>query len=926
MTTEPTFADVWHRLLERLAARESWLIGVWTSCRRDLESILDLQSHPDPVDSVLEPDGFDLDAYKEARWKSAQRLLIDPIGEWERLQPYSRVLAAIESYDRRLEELQRAIPLEVRSTGAAIVETLSQHVPPGWRGLAVGLRRKPFAFPFRSLIAGAIVKDRHRRSRIEGEFLLAFALAAHDLKAPWEDARTSLDSSVAGSGSPAAAPPAADNNAFREHIQAADGALERWRSAEQNVSQRFASRLMTGVLWGYRRRPRDGVIIGYDEVTLRAEQVRATKTELLLEADLARSEDRIIDLLRRALQQLESELSGLTAELDGAIEWLRLRSSHDQADEFPRSQVDVVPAASRLAELDAGIREELDSLPQSAQILRKYRADTRRRPRWKQYQPRATLLQAYMQTGRGEIARLLDGIVEEHRKIFQGIERARQVVGFASETSLIEETAEASLTHEAVLNAISLLDFLREEPPEWRRSAASRLARILAAVFIENRLVMTRRRLGVIAYLAQQGFRRAVLRISRQAVVLLDRGLRHLWQAQERAGQRFRVYIGWQRAATAGKVQVNTRPYLPEELTIDVNTGKLSALYRYLFRAEAVQDPRFLVGRAQEMAAIAQARDMWEQARPAAIVIVGERGSGKTSLINCALKRWLDDLDIVCAEFSERIAEDARLHEFLARLAGVADPAGLVPALGERRRVIILEGLERLFVRRVGGYVAIRELQRLIAATCSSVLWIASINQVAFQFLDASVNLGRSFSHRINAGGISRDDLRQAIMERHNLSGLRLHFPDPPPAHKLHSRLRARVEGQTDPESKFFEILASQSAGIYRTAFNIWIGQVESIQAGALYLQPFAMGDPGGVMEDLSLDQVFALVAILQHGCLTPEEHATVFQNAITDSRAQMDELLAREIIEADPRQPGFRLRPEAMPLVKEALYRRNLL
>jgi len=229
-------------------------------------------------------------------------------------------------------------------------------------------------------------------------------------------------------------------------------------------------------------------------------------------------------------------------------------------------------------------------------------------------------------------------------------------------------------------------------------------------------------------------------------------------------------------------------------------------------------------------------------------------------------------------------------------------------------------------VRRVGGYGAIRELQRLIAATCSSVLWIASINQVAFQFLDASVNLGRSFSHRINAGGISRDDLRQAIMERHNLSGLRVHFPDPPPAHKLHSRLRARVEGQTDPESKFFEILASQSAGIYRTAFNIWIGQVESIQAGALYLQPFTMGDPAGVMEDLSLDQVFSLVAILQHGCLTPEEHSTVFPHPIADSRAQMDELLAREIIEADPRQPGFRLRPEAMPLVKEALYRRNLL
>jgi hypothetical protein len=51
-----------------------------------------------------------------------------------------------------------------------------------------------------------------------------------------------------------------------------------------------------------------------------------------------------------------------------------------------------------------------------------------------------------------------------------------------------------------------------------------------------------------------------------------------------------------------------------------------------------------------------------------------------------------------------------------------------------------------------------------------------------------------------------------------------------------------------------------------------------------------------------------------------------VFQQSISASRAQLEDLLAREIIERDPGREGLRARPEAMPLIREALYRRNLL
>jgi hypothetical protein len=110
-------------------------------------------------------------------------------------------------------------------------------------------------------------------------------------------------------------------------------------------------------------------------------------------------------------------------------------------------------------------------------------------------------------------------------------------------------------------------------------------------------------------------------------------------------------------------------------------------------------------------------------------------------------------------------------------------------------------------------------------------------NQVAFKFLDAAVSLGNSFSHRINAATASREALREALLLRHNLSGLRLQFALPPEQRTLFNRLNNKLRGQADPEKIFFDALARESAGVFRSAFDIWLGQIESVAAGMLYYE-----------------------------------------------------------------------------------------
>ena len=266
------------------------------------------------------------------------------------------------------------------------------------------------------------------------------------------------------------------------------------------------------------------------------------------------------------------------------------------------------------------------------------------------------------------------------------------------------------------------------------------------------------------------------------------------------------------------------------------------------------------------------------------------------------------------------------MRDFLSNLLQVGDSGKLESFLASRRRVVILEELERTFLRQIGYYEALRGLLRIIAATNSSTLWVLSTNQIAFQFMNAAVKLGQSFSHRINAGTTSREDLQQAILLRHNLSGLRLKFAQPrEPAGRV-QRLTGFLTDRVAPDTVFFDALSRESAGVYRSAFEIWLGQIDLVQNGTLQMKPLASPDLSGVLERLTIDDLFTLVAISQHGGLTAEEHAIIFQKSNDSSRAQLNELLANEIIETDPAHPGFRIRPEAMRIVREGLYSHNLL
>ncbi len=915
------FADEWARLgagirdLGDAFARE--LDAAWDQ----LEAILTAQADGareirDRLPALTPEDHID------ARTMASRVVLLDAIDRWDRERPLRRAEVAVETLFRGLNDLPRRIPAALIATGAEVVLTVGEDA--GSRIARAMLRRRtaPETIPIHAALRRSLERSEPALLQAAGMILAAMARGAQGIRRTWDATRHPIDTAVASL--PTASLPAAHDAVGALAVIADDVGLARayLRRELDAVVPDVADGLVRST--GWRRVPR---IAKSDERGALAfehwaEQTGALEAELRFERVQDAAERELLGLGDHALADLDAERAALIASNGEFVDWIDAQVDGKHAGGAPPSGVPLVPALRRMTDFATRVQQIHARLPDEVELVQRVTALPRRRPVRKSVRPVHTAVRAFESVGRARVGDVFVRVQADHVALVQQFERARQVIEFAAEEP--DSADGAAVAGEALDNARSLLAVDVASARRTLVEEHERLTRALVDVVVENRLLLGRTRFGALAHLGRVGATQGMTTAIAAAMAGTGRAMRSTGGAIRSSWRRVLVAIEWIPASAGTRPDVVRREYLPTEFTRDPRTRELPAIYRRLFRFDAVDDPRFLVGREHEMQALAEARTLWESDRPVALLVVGDRGSGKTSLINCALEGPLADLPVVRGEFRERLASAEAVREFLATLCGTTTES-LEETLRSGRRVIVLEETERAFLREMGGFEGIHELQRLIASTGSSTLWLLVTNQHAFRFLDRAVRLGGTFSHRLDAASANPAAIREAILVRHHLSGLRLRFLPPPVHGGVVAQLRRRVAGEGDPEEAFFESLARESAGVFRTAFELWLGQIGSVNAGTMVMKPITPPDIDAVIEQLDADDLFTLVAIKQHGSLTPSEHAAVFRWTPSRSRAQLDELLAREIIEAEPGRPGFRVRPGALRVAREALHRRNL-
>jgi hypothetical protein len=307
--------------------------------------------------------------------------------------------------------------------------------------------------------------------------------------------------------------------------------------------------------------------------------------------------------------------------------------------------------------------------------------------------------------------------------------------------------------------------------------------------------------------------------------------------------------------------------------------------YRQLFSTNPLEVSEFLSGRSQALGAIEQALARWRQGHFSSVVVIGDQGSGKTSLINCAMEQILKGVPLVRHRVSATLTGEKELLELLNEVLDLdADTLELLEKQVQAshvRRMVILEDIHRLHLRAWGGLALIRRLLAFIDATGSHILWFVSIDQYAWQYLIHVAAMDRHFAFRLETGRLGPDELEGAIMARHRATGYGVRF----------MTSDGREDGnQQRLHREFFDRLSAACGGNVFAAIFYWLRSIQQVDANILCISPLEELHLE-FLASLELDEVLDLAMVIEHGGLSPVHFAMVFQLELDEASTRLKRL-----------------------------------
>ncbi|MGA2327174.1 MAG: ATP-binding protein [Bryobacteraceae bacterium] len=926
--TAVAISEAWNTFRNDLAAQDDRLATELAAAWVDASSLVQAVTAASPAKESVEPEPS-VESLQRLFDEDGKRLLVDPLSAYKKRKPYERALSAIQNHAAALDDLVRQLPVSVSIPGSELAGLAGPEHGASWRARWLRWQRSARAIPLRTIVADHLERRTLRRAKLDGAFQLTLAQSCLHLADGWQICRRQVLTSLADP---------VDSNAALERQR------ERWLAEVRRRESRAAALLEEYRAWADSASAElaRAVLWASAESSSRVRRRRAERYQRYLSfwARQQRTVDDMLDLelqlsalARESTQQtlkslgsLRSEHDELLTELDSVIAWLQAGVDRETPDSFPKPVARLVSAEERVSEWSRSMAASAAvRLPTAIEGIEPRRSLPGWRTPWRPLQPARIFLRTLEGTARKTCLRGFREAESAHRAIVRDIERAREVVMFGFETAASEEAGSRVFLDESTANALSLLLYQRRLVPNVGPIAERAAARAEAALFHQTHVSLELSRIGFVAHLTRQRGLRAWEQARRLIAESARIAAQRTWRATRDFNRWFLLKIGWTTPPRPRLEPVTSRAHLGTVLDVQLGVRELPMLYRRLFRLAPVEDQRFLVGRDPEMSGLAEVLALWEARASGSVLIVGARGSGKTSLLNCAVSNVFSGVEVARGQFCRRLKERVEVREFLGNLLGLPDGADLVAGIAERRRVVIIEELERTFLRVVNGLEALKELFDLMYSTAHSTLWVFSINEAAFKYLDAVTGLGRHFSQRINAMSVQPEALTKAIMQRHNLSGLRLEFAPLPIEDPRMNRLRRALGIEQDPERLFFDALYLQSEGVFRSAFELWQGCIERVEGGVIHMRQPLAPDYRPLMSELALEDYFALQAILHHGSITADEITQVLRWGAESATRRLERLRALEVVEPEPDGPGLRIRPEAARFVRDALHRRNL-
>ncbi len=340
-----------------------------------------------------------------------------------------------------------------------------------------------------------------------------------------------------------------------------------------------------------------------------------------------------------------------------------------------------------------------------------------------------------------------------------------------------------------------------------------------------------------------------------------------------------------------------------------LNQDKLQNLpfiYRKLFDGTPLESNDFFIGQEELTNKVKSALNDFNHSKSSSIIIIGEPGSGKKSLINTVITNSLKDKDILQYQFKNTISNNEELLKVFSNLLGYNRTVSFDELLvyfndKSRKKIIVLENINKLFINQVNGFSALKNFIYLVSMTNRNVLWLCSIGKHPWIFLKSNFELESAFKYKIVTEDLHKKDIKSIILSRHGATGYGLKFLPSEMRQFSNKIFKAKTEKEEQEKLsvEFFKKLEEYSEGNIISAMYYWLQSIDSVKGNLITIKP-----PRklviGILNNIDPVYLLTLATILIHGWITDKEHSKIYNMPIEKSREILNYLASLNLIYHD--------------------------
>lgn len=365
-----------------------------------------------------------------------------------------------------------------------------------------------------------------------------------------------------------------------------------------------------------------------------------------------------------------------------------------------------------------------------------------------------------------------------------------------------------------------------------------------------------------------------------------------------------------------------SRPALDEDLPF---------VYKRLFDRYFKIDQRFYLRPRGSKTLFIEAYERWKKGLVSTVMIIGEKGSGKTTMMDLVVEDLDGDEEQIRLDFTNTFYEEEILVKKLSEALGIDNPGSkeeLIDSIGrlKKKRIFLIENLQNIFIRNIHGFDALRAFWEILSASGDKLFWVVNCSRYSWAFITKMSGADQYFTHTIEVDMLDEDQVRNAILERHNATGYELEFEasESVKNSRAYKKLLDNVEHANEyVQDHFFTRLAKVSEGNMSIAMLFWLQSIKEFDDERFLIAPLEIADVDK-LEVPSRDVLFALAAFVVHDTLDADEMAMALHQDPSESRLMIARLNAKGIIQGF--ENGYQMNQLIYRQVVRLLKRKNII